>query len=274
MKQPLVSYHGGKQKMLPKILPLIPDHHLYVEPFCGGASVFFAKPLAHVNVINDMNGFIVEFYRQLQTNSYELAAMIDATLYARSEYEKALEMYKGEGAATAVEKAWAVYVLAGMGFGGQLDGGWGYSRAASKNPKAFHKAKKRLREAAAKLEGGTSIENQDALTVIARWDSPDAFFYVDPPYFNSDMGHYDGYTLSDFEALLTLLSEIKGKFMLSSYPSEILEEFTNKMGWQAKFYESQVSVNNLEGAPKKMKTEVLTMNYLPAIQEQNLFPDG
>jgi len=59
--------------------------------------------------------------------------------------------------------------------------------------------------------------------VILRYDTPEAFHYVDPPYFNSNMGHYAGYTSIDFERDLDVLSKVKGKFLLSSYPSEILE---------------------------------------------------
>lgn len=38
-----ISYYGGKQRLISKILPLIPEHNLYCEPFLGGAAIFFAK---------------------------------------------------------------------------------------------------------------------------------------------------------------------------------------------------------------------------------------
>jgi DNA adenine methylase len=103
------------------------------------------------------------------------------------------------------------------------------------------------------------IENRDALKIIQTWDNKDAFFYCDPPYFNSNMGHYKGYTEQDFENLLQVLSEIKGKFILSSYPSEILEKYIKKHKWFSKRIEGiQVSVSL---GKRKMKTEVLTGNY-------------
>lgn len=80
------------------------------------------------------------------------------------------------------------------------------------------------------------------------------------------MGHYGGYTEQDFTDLLELLSQIKGKFLLSSYPSEILERYTKKSGWHAIKKELFVMVNIKAGDPKK-KTEVLTANYpLPDIK--------
>ena len=87
-----------------------------------------------------------------------------------------------------------------------------------------------------------------------------AFFYVDPPYYNSDMGHYDGYSIDNFEALLKLLSEIKGKFMLSSYPSPILQKYAKQFKWNIKTIDSKVSVSSKKDYLKR-KTEVLTMNY-------------
>lgn len=77
----------------------------------------------------------------------------------------------------------------------------------------------------------------------------------------STCGHYDGYTLEDFEGLLKTLSQIKGKFLLSSYPSEILSRYMEKYGWQQKEIEQRVSVGINNGKPAKRKIEVLTANY-------------
>ncbi len=103
------------------------------------------------------------------------------------------------------------------------------------------------------------IECADALYIINSRDNDKAFFYVDPPYYNSNCGHYDGYTIEDFEMLLKRLSGIKGKFLLSSYPSDILSEFSGKYGWYTRKVEQLVSVNKGSG---KAKTEVLTANYV------------
>ena len=104
----------------------------------------------------------------------------------------------------------------------------------------------------------TSIFSRDALTVIRRADRPETFFYVDPPYFNSDMGHYGGYTEEDFGRLLEVLSEVKGRFMLSSYPSELLTERTATHGWHT------VEIEQQRSAGGGRKIEVLTMNYDPS----------
>lgn len=100
----------------------------------------------------------------------------------------------------------------------------------------------------------------DALYIVKSRDHEDAFSYCDPPYFNSDCGHYDGYSQQDFENLLQSLSEIKGKFLLSSYPSPVLQAYAKKHNWHMWSVEQGVSVNSKSGYLKR-KVEVLTANY-------------
>jgi DNA adenine methylase len=75
------------------------------------------------------------------------------------------------------------------------------------------------------------------------------------------MGHYGNYTIEDFTSLLELLQTIKGKFILSSYPSEVLSEFTKRNGWHTKSIEQLVSANQTKSKKHKTKTEVLTANF-------------
>lgn len=105
------------------------------------------------------------------------------------------------------------------------------------------------------MRPGGTLPYSDALYIIASRDSVDTFFYC-APYFNSDMGHYKGYTKRDFEDLLTALAKIKGKFLLSSYPSKSLSQYTEQYNWVNIQFEQMVTVNVKSGKEKK-KTEVL-----------------
>ena len=93
MKTP-VSYYGGKLSLLQKIIPLIPEHALYCEPFIGGAAVFFAKQKAKVEVINDINGEIVNFYQVLQNDFPALQKEIQAALHRRKLHQHAQVIYQ------------------------------------------------------------------------------------------------------------------------------------------------------------------------------------
>jgi len=105
------------------------------------------------------------------------------------------------------------------------------------------------------------LENTDAIRIINSRDTKDGFFYCDPPYYNSDMDHYDGYTIEDFEGLLKTLEKIEGKFLLSSYPSDILSKYTKSNNWNQRSFDMTVSVNAKGEGARKKKTEVLTANY-------------
>lgn len=259
MKGPL-TYYGGKQKLAETILSMIPKHRIYCEPFFGGGAVFFAKPPAELEVINDSNRELINFYRVLKTDYKTLEREIKATLHSR-EYHQAAKIVLGYPQLfSEVKRAWAIWTLANQSYASMLGGTWRCDLQKNSTAKRLNNKRDSFTEEYAKRLEQTQLENRDALKIIKLWDNRDVFFYCDPPYFNSDMGHYKGYTEEDFENLLITLSELKGKFLLSSYPSEILERYTKKYKWHTKRIEGiPVSVSL---GKRKMKTEVLTGNYL------------
>ncbi|MFA6922898.1 MAG: DNA adenine methylase [Bacteroidales bacterium] len=258
MKPPL-TYYGGKQKLAERIISMIPPHKTYCEPFFGGGAVFFAKPPAELEIINDSNGELINFYRILKTNYKKLAKEIKATLHSREEHENAEVVMKYPKLFSEVRRAWAIWTLANQSFASMLGGTWRCDLQKNSTASRLNNKRNNFTEEYAKRLEQTQIENCDALKVIKLWDSKDTFFYCDPPYFNADMGHYKGYTEQDFENLLKTLAKIKGKFILSSYPSELIEKYTKKYKWHT---------TKIEGIPvsvslgkRKTKTEVLTGNY-------------
>lgn len=258
MKTP-ISYYGGKQKMVDLILPIIPVHKLYAEPFFGGGAIFFQKPPSAVEVVNDTNRELINFYQVVKNDFVSLEKQIRISLHSRSLHHDAQVVYNNPHMFDEIKRAAAVWTLAAQSFSSTLDGTWGYD--ISKNTASKKIAFKRdsfTEEYAIRLQN-VQIECTDALRIITSRDTKESFFYCDPPYFNSDCGHYDGYSQDDFEALLTRLSQIEGKFLLSSYPSPILAAYVKKHGWEQKSYVSKVSVN--KGGNGKEKTEVLTANY-------------
>lgn len=260
--RPPISYYGGKQNLAAKIVKMIPEHNLYCEPFVGGAAVFFNKAQSNVEVINDTNKELINFYRVIQNDFVGLEKEIRITLHSRDLHRKAKVVYDNPDMFSEIKRAWAVWVLANQSFSSMLDGSWGYDIKKAAMPKKLQNRKETFTEEYAIRLQNVSIECTDALRIIRSRDTKDAFFYCDPPYYNSDMGHYDGYSLEDFENLLKTLSKIEGKFMLSSYPSPILTEYTNSKGWHTVQYQQRVSVaNNVKDKPKKEKIEVITCNY-------------
>lgn len=105
---------------------------------------------------------------------------------------------------------------------------------------------------------GVQIENNYAIEIISHHDTDSTFHYVDPPYIGADQGHYGGYEQMHFNELLEVLSSIKGKFLLSSYPNEELSRYVEKCNWHQKDIQLHLGTSNIKGKKRK---EVLTANY-------------
>lgn len=123
-----ISYYGGKQKLVTKILPIIPEHTMYAEPFVGGGAIFFSKPPSRVEVINDTNKELINFYRMLQNKFVELDSMVKVTLHSRTLHKDANVVYANPHLFDEVKRAWAVWVLSTQSFSSMLDGSWGYDK--------------------------------------------------------------------------------------------------------------------------------------------------
>lgn len=259
MKTP-ITYYGGKITLLSKILPLIPKHRIYTESFFGGGAVFFAKEPAESEIINDTNNMVVNFYEVCKTDFKPLKAKIEATLFSRATYTVALTMYRMPHLFSSLQQAWAFYIATNMGFACRI-GSWGFDKYGKRLKTVQNKKIQFDREIPKRLLN-TLIENNDACKVIETYDDNDAFHYVDPPYFNANMGHYGNYSEADYRKLLVTLSNVEGKFLLSSYPSDILDEFIKKNDWYTKTIDKPIVASNGANEKKrKRKIEVLTANY-------------
>jgi DNA adenine methylase len=254
-----ISYYGGKQTLSAIILGLIPEHRIYCEPFLGGAAVFFAKKPSKVEIINDTNCELINFYEVLKHEFTSLEKEIAISLHSRKKHHQAQVIYANPEMFDRVKRAWAVWMLANSSYGCKLDGGFGYDRIGGNSKKLSNKRETFTEDYAIRLQQ-TQIECCDALRVIRSRDMPDAFFYIDPPYVGSDQGHYDGYTQEDFDSLLKLLETIKGKFLLSSFKNDSLNEFTKRNGWHSAALKMMSSMTNRAVQPRD-KVEVLTANY-------------
>ena len=100
-----ISYYGGKQTILPHILPLIPEHTIYTEAFFGGGAVFWAKQPVKTEIINDFNTNVYTFYKVLQTRFAELQTLVQQSVVSREAYKSALVIYHAPFAFPEVQQA-------------------------------------------------------------------------------------------------------------------------------------------------------------------------
>jgi DNA adenine methylase len=212
-----------------------------------------------VEIINDINNELVNFYQVAQLNFSMLEQEIKISLHSRDIHRRATVVYSNPDMFDSLKRAWAVWVLSCQSFGAMLDGSFGYDRSGQTTAKIANKRESFTLDYAIRLQN-VQIECADALRIIRSRDTEESFFYCDPPYFNSDCGHYDGYTVEDFELLLRTLEKIEGKFLMSSYPSPILAEYVKRNGWHSFQIKKTLSMSCSSGTTKK-KIEVLTANY-------------
>ena len=184
-------------------------------------------------------------------------------MHSRVYHEQARAIYKEPQKHSKPDVAWAVWVLSTMSFGSKLNTTFGYDRGGSIASRIDTKRKAFTDAISTRLEKVT-IEKRDALELIRIFDSEKTFFYLDPPYFNSCCGHYSGFSEDDYKQLLLALSSVQGKFLLSSYHSEILDKFKTANNWNQKTIERTISVGKTSRAKK---IEGLTFNF----QQEKLF---
>ena len=118
--RPIIPWIGGKRRLAKHLLPLFPEHQCYVEPFCGAAALFFLKPPVKAEVLNDINGDLVNLYRVVQHHLDEFVRQFRWALVSR-EIWKWMAATPGE-TLTDIQRAARFFYLQKLGFGGKVDG--------------------------------------------------------------------------------------------------------------------------------------------------------
>ena len=261
MKTP-IAYYGGKQQLAGKIVRILaqaPAQKIYCEPFFGGGAVFFARGGAEHEVINDANRNLVTFWEVLQKDFPALKREIDATLHSRDAYRHALVVLENPDMFDKVKTAWAVWTASNESYGHKWGAGFAYGRVCNMARKTA-RSREALTEELAERIGSAVIECCDALRVIESRDTPETLFYLDPPYPGTNQGMYDGYSQTDFENLLEVLSGCKGNFLLSSFRNGALDVYARRFGWTQAEFKMHKSMTS-SARVKAQKIEVVTGNF-------------
>lgn len=232
----VLRWHGGKWMLAPWIVAHLPPHRIYVEPFGGAASVLLRKPRAFSEIYNDLDDEVVNLFRVLRDEALgpRLAEALRLTPFARSEFDASYEVSDDP-----LERARRLVVRSFMGHGADgvtspyrtgfrskaLQRGTSPQRDWMAYPDALVRTIERLRE--------VTIENRDALEVMARHDSPETLHYVDPPYVwetrsrikRAPSGGNYRHELTDEQhvELLRALLDLKGMVVLSGYATEMYD---------------------------------------------------
>jgi DNA adenine methylase len=206
-----LAYLGGKNRVAKKIIALIPKHTCYIEPFCGGAQVFFHKEPSKVEVLNDLNEDVFNFLRVCQMHHEELHRYLQYSIVSRKWFEL-FEKTPPE-TLTDIQRAARFFYLQKNCYGGlivrrnfavSVQDGSNYN--PSSLPTLIRKTYERLRN--------VQIECLPYQEILRKYDRPFTFFYLDPPYWNRPYYKFN-FAEKDYIELAERLSKIDGKFLLS-----------------------------------------------------------
>ena len=211
MRSPLKKYHGGKSRLVAKIVPLIPPHVCYCEPLVGGGWVLFGKPPSKVEVINDYDCELVTFWRVIQHHLEEFLRFYKYSIISRKIFD--LEKLRSPATLTDIQRAVRYYYLQRLAFGGLTDKRH-FGTGATRPPTlVLSGMEDTLLDIHWRLQA-VVIENLDGCECIRRYDRPTTFFYIDPPYYGVK-GYAARFKPCDFIRLRASLAGLKGKFILS-----------------------------------------------------------
>lgn len=250
-----LAYMGGKSLLAKKIITRIPDHNCYCEVFAGAAWLLFKKEESEVEIINDINTDLVTLYRVVKLHLEEFIRYLKWILVARDEFER----FKLENPETLtdIQKAVRFYFLLKLGYAARIENP-SFSIATTSRPRLnLLRIEEELSAVHLRLSR-VYVENRPFEAIINRFDKPDTFFYCDPPYYGCEDYYGKGiFSRDDFQTLRDVLSNIKGKFIMSINDNDAIRKL-----YKGFRFEVVATTYSAGGANKKKSVnELLIMNY-------------
>ncbi|EIZ2110596.1 DNA adenine methylase [Salmonella enterica] len=249
---PVVPWIGGKRRLAKHILPLFPEHTCYVEPFCGAAALFFLKKPSKVEVINDINGDLMNLYRVVKHHPDEFLRQFEWSLVGREEYDR-LKSVPAE-TLTDIQRAARFYYLQKQNFGSRV-GSHIFGVSTMRSPKLdLSRIREDLSQANKRLIR-TCIEHLGWEQCIERYDRPHTLFYCDPPYWGTE-GYGVDFPMSEYLRMAELAKSIKGKMVISV--NDIPEMRETFAGLEIRSLDHKYSVSGGKRTPAR---ELIIRNF-------------
>lgn len=264
MSEPFFKWMGGKRRLVDRIIPFIPAHTCYVEPFAGGAALFFMRPQqSDVEVLNDINGELISLYRVVQNHLEEFVRQFKWALSSRQVFDWLKETRPET--LTDIQRAARFYYLQQLAFGGKCSGQTFGTATTSPPGLNLLRIEEQLSAAHLRLSN-VFIENVSWQNCIERYDREHTFFYLDPPYWQT-AGYGVDFGAEQFEQMAAMLKTIKGKAIIS------LNDHPDVRRWFADFHIETADINYTVGGGNAAKAaqEVLIFSWDIASEPAGLF---
>ena len=247
--RPVLRYHGGKWRIAEWVISHFPPHRVYVEPFGGAASVLLQKPMAFVEVYNDLDDHVVSLFRILRdpARAEELRRLVGLTPFSRAEHAAAFEVSNDP-----LEEARRFIIRSFQSLGNKdrcKTNGWRTRTAKSLwSPCiAWNGWHETIPDICLRLRD-TIIENMPWQRVCEVYDDPDTLIYLDPPYVRGsrsrDLQNVYAHELTDADhlELLAWARQAKGMVILSGYRHPLYED--GLRGWSRTETKARAQANS------------------------------
>lgn len=242
--KPFFGRVGGKLRIIKKLLPLVPEHTSYIEPFVGGGSMYWALEPTNKDVINDIDEDLIKGYKLLKQcntdpkayiipkNTKQMQVFVDSKYHNRKEDELLKLLYMSTNT-----------------FGNKGKGKLYESKFSTQSTKLnkLKDYKERMKQ--------TTILNTDYKTVIKKYDTDTTFFFIDPPYEHSDT-LYENSDMN-YNDLRDILVNLKGYFMLTLNDSKAIRDIFKMFNIKS----INVKSYGNSGMGESDRKEVIIMNY-------------
>lgn len=209
--KPVIPWIGGKGRLLDWMYPRLPQHQCYVEAFAGAGALYFSKPPADVEVLNDVNGELVNLYRVLKHHPEELVRQFKWALSSRKVYE--WHQATPPETLTNIQRAARFYYLQKLSFGGKVEGQV-FGTATTSPPRLnLFRLEEDMSQAHLRLQS-TYIEHLSWEKVTAKYDRPHTLHYLDPPYWQTE-GYGVDFEWEQYERMAEFAQQAKGMVVIS-----------------------------------------------------------
>lgn len=224
-------------------------------------------------VVNDIHRDLMNFWRVLQSPATfaEFKRQVEAIPLARDAWELASyrlrEPETSDISDYSVERAVAFFVAARQSRAGTFKGFTSLTRSRTRrgvngNVSEWLGVVDGLPAVHARLRA-VVIENMPAIDLIKREDTRDTLFYCDPPYYHDTRVTKDAYAFEmsadEHAELLTVLCNLKGKFILSGYRNDFYDTVSSTQGWNRK--DIEIANHAAGGDNKRRMIESLWYNF-------------
>lgn len=208
---PILPWIGGKRRLSKYIIPLFPEHTCYVEPFCGAAALYFMKEPAKVEVLNDVNGDLINLYRVVKHHLEEFVRQFKWSLTSRQIFDW-MQITPSE-TLTDIQRAAKFFYLQKLAFGGKVNKQT-FGTATTSTPRLnLLRLEEDLSAAHLRLSA-TLVEHQNWEDCIKRYDRIHTLFYCDPPYYGTE-GYGVEFGLEQYDRLAYFAKHMQGKMIIS-----------------------------------------------------------